>query len=194
MDEVGEQLLARARLALNQHGGLRVGDVQGQLDGAADAGRLADDAVFGVALVQHASQAHHLGRELVALKRRADLDGDAFDERDLVLVERLARLAPDEAEQPEGLLADADGRDERGAAAERRVEGEADGLGQRRVETRSVLRSASSSTSAGKAEMSMDWPCASISSRTPEVVACGAALKAARLMALPEGSTTPSAQ
>ena len=69
-------------------------------------------------------------------------------------------------------------------------------MGSGRVEssTRSVFDSASSSTSGGMAEMGIDCPCASISSRTPEVSARGAALKAARLMVSPEGSTTPSAQ
>ena len=59
--------------------------------------------------------------------------------------------------------------------------------------TRSVLGSESSSTTAGNCEMSIDFPCDSISSRTRRVVACGAALNAARLMERPEGSITPSA-
>jgi hypothetical protein len=39
----------------------------GQLDGAADGRRLPDDAILGAPLVQDAAQAHHLGRQLVAL-------------------------------------------------------------------------------------------------------------------------------
>jgi hypothetical protein len=68
------------------------------------------------------------------------LERDALDEFDLVLVEVLARLAPDEAEEAERVLADADGGDERRAPAERGVEGEADGLGQRRVDDAQRLR------------------------------------------------------
>ena len=75
-----------------------------------------------MALVQDASEAHHLGRELVALQGRAYLHGDAFDERDLVLVEGVARFAPDEAEQAERVLAYRDRRDEGRATAEDGVE------------------------------------------------------------------------
>jgi hypothetical protein len=78
VDEVGDEFLARPRLALYEHGGRRVGDVQSEFDGAADGRGLADDAVFGPPL-QLAPQPHHLRRELVAFERRAELDGDALD-------------------------------------------------------------------------------------------------------------------
>jgi len=49
-------------------------------------------------------------------------------------------------------------------------------------------------TIAGIAVMSIDCPCASINPRTLSVVACGAALNAARLSRFSSESSTPSAQ
>src|SRR2546423_8462924 len=85
-------------------------------------------------------RSHHLRRELVALQRRAYLHGDAFDERDLVLVEVLARLAPDEAEQAERVLAYGDRRDQGRAPAEVGVEGGAHRLWQASDEQAHGLR------------------------------------------------------
>ena len=77
--------------------------------------------------MQRAAQVHDLGRQLVALERRADLIRDTFNERDFVFLKTLARLAPNESEQSKRLSTNSDGRHERRASAKDRVEGESPG-------------------------------------------------------------------
>src|SRR5215203_3124248 len=120
MNQVGEKLFAGSRFAVYKHGRVRVGDVQGKLDRAADGRRLPDNlAVF---LMKLRFQAHHFRRELVALESRADLVGDAFDKRDVVVFKRLGGFfAPDETEKSESVSADAHGRYQRGFSVKLRV-------------------------------------------------------------------------
>src|SRR5262249_2843112 len=51
MEQVREQFFACSGLAFDQHGRLRVGDAECELDGGADAGCLTDDAIAAVSLV-----------------------------------------------------------------------------------------------------------------------------------------------
>ena len=79
---------------------------------------LTDDAFLAVAFVKRGAEVHDLRRQLIAFERRADLVGDAFDERDFVIFKSFARLAPNQTEQSKRLSADAHRSDERGAPAE----------------------------------------------------------------------------
>src|SRR5687768_11746255 len=121
MYEVGDQLLAGAGFARDQHGGVRVGDIQCQFDRSAYCRCLADD--LALSLVQFAAQSHHLGRELITFERSAELVGNTLDKRNVMVLE-FAFLAPDKTEQPKRAARNMYRRDERGFAAKLRVKKE----------------------------------------------------------------------
>ena len=98
MDQIREQLFAGAGFAFDQNCGLRVGHTQRELDCATYRGRLSDNSFLAVTFVQRAAKVHDLRRQLITLECGADLIGDAFDERHLVIVKAFSRLAPDESE------------------------------------------------------------------------------------------------
>src|ERR1043165_6057261 len=83
VNQVREQLLARARFAFDQNRRLRVRNTQCQLEGATYRGSLTDDARLAVTFVQRTTQVHDFGRQLIAFERRADLVRDTFDARAL---------------------------------------------------------------------------------------------------------------
>ena len=118
MDQVGQQFFTGARFAFDQDRGLGVSDAQCHLDGAAYHGRLTDDAVLAIAFVQRTTQVHDFRRQLIALECRADLVGNALDERDFVILKAFARLAPNQSEQTKRVPSDSHRRDERRATSE----------------------------------------------------------------------------
>ena len=122
MNEIGEHFFAGARLAFDQHGSLRVGNAQRQLDGAANRRCLSDDPFFAITFVQGTAQVHDLGGKLIALERGADLIGNAFDQLNLMVLKAIARSAPHQTQQSESLSRHLYWRNQRGPTAQRRVE------------------------------------------------------------------------
>ncbi len=131
MDEIREKLLSGSRLAVDEDRRVRVGDVEREFDGTPDRRRLTDD--LRMALMELRLEPHHLGAELIALESRADLIGDALDQRDVVIGERRV-LAPNETDQPECLPRDPHRRDERRLAVQLRIEDQAHGEGKLRID------------------------------------------------------------
>ena len=58
MDEIGQELFAGAGFTLNEHGGLRVRDVQREFDGASNCDSLSNDSILAISFVQRALQPH----------------------------------------------------------------------------------------------------------------------------------------
>ena len=84
--------------------------------------------------MQFALEPHHLGRELIAFERGADLVGDALYESNVVIFER-ALFAPHKTEQAERLSGDMNRRNQSRLAAKLRIEKQPDrkwqlGIGQ----------------------------------------------------------------
>jgi len=64
------------------------------------------------------AQMHHFCRQLITFERGATLIGDAFNERDLMILKTLSRFTPNETKKSKCLAGDANRCDEGRASAE----------------------------------------------------------------------------
>src|SRR6185503_12998291 len=113
---------------------------------------------LAVALVQCAAQVHDLCRQLVALECGPDLIGNAFDECDFVILETFARLTPDESEQAKRLSTNSHGATSAARPPSTALNASRHVNGRSVSSSRSVFPCASTSTIAGNAVMSTDFP------------------------------------
>jgi len=79
---------------------------------------LPNDSILAISFVQRAPQPHYFCREVIAFKRGSELIGNPFAQSYFVILEAVARLAPNETKQPECVTSDAHRRYQSRASSE----------------------------------------------------------------------------